>query len=249
MHGDYFIQQGKATRHLEIDRLKEHLRNVFWERDRRWVILFPEGGFYYKRIESSQKYGRENGFPYLEHVTLPRMGAVKAILEEVGPREEDEEGIVKTRSGSKLQLIKDTVGAIREKKYVKETRPPIKYVLDVTIAYPNGQPLSLATLCFGTREKCDIAVNYKMYNADEVPFHDDDKLRDWMYNVYVQKDEMLDNFYQYGEFHCGEAGQRIVFPWSKIIGQYLFWMTSFFVQIKVYSFLISSLYKFLFPPL
>ncbi|RCN34383.1 hypothetical protein ANCCAN_19769 [Ancylostoma caninum] len=48
------------------------------------------------------------------------------------------------------------------------TRPPIKYVLDVTIAYPNGIPLSLVSLGFGTREKCDIAVNYKIYNADEV---------------------------------------------------------------------------------
>lgn len=52
----------------------------------------------------------------------------------------------------------------------KDTKPPIKYVLDVTIAYPNGHPLSLATLTFGTREKCDIAVNYKVYKASEVIF-------------------------------------------------------------------------------
>ncbi|KAK6053577.1 hypothetical protein COOONC_08917 [Cooperia oncophora] len=51
---------------------------------------------------------------------------------------------------------------------IPETRPPIRYVLDVTIAYPNGIPLSLATLGFGTREKCDIAVNYKIYDASEV---------------------------------------------------------------------------------
>jgi lysophosphatidylglycerol acyltransferase 1 len=55
MHGDYFIQQGKATREKELIRLKEHLKKVFWERDRRWVILFPEGGFFYKRKETSQK--------------------------------------------------------------------------------------------------------------------------------------------------------------------------------------------------
>ncbi|KIH43936.1 hypothetical protein ANCDUO_26051, partial [Ancylostoma duodenale] len=53
-HGDYFIKQGKATREKEILRLKQHLREVFWDRDRRWVILFPEGGFYHKRVESSQ---------------------------------------------------------------------------------------------------------------------------------------------------------------------------------------------------
>ena len=48
------------------------------------------------------------------------------------------------------------------------TRPPIKYILDITIAYPNGIPLSLATIGFGTREKCDIAVHYNVFNTEEV---------------------------------------------------------------------------------
>lgn len=61
----------------------------------------------------------------------------------------------------------------------------------MTIAYPHGEPLSLATLIFGTREKCDIAVNYKMYNVEEVPFRDDIQLRDWMYKVYAEKDRLL----------------------------------------------------------
>ncbi|VDO41270.1 unnamed protein product, partial [Onchocerca flexuosa] len=121
MHGDYFIRQGKATREKELIRLKDHLRKVFWDRDRRWIILFPEGGFYYKRIESSQKYGRENGFPHLEHTTLPRYGAIKAIMEEVGPKKgyNYTDGMTVSENGSKLQFIRDTVGAIREKKYIK----------------------------------------------------------------------------------------------------------------------------------
>lgn len=56
MHGDYFIKQGKATRDKELQRLRDHLNNVFWDRDRRLVILFPEGGFYYNRVESSQRF-------------------------------------------------------------------------------------------------------------------------------------------------------------------------------------------------
>jgi hypothetical protein len=50
--------------------------------------------------------------------TLPRMGAIKAVLEEIGPNGENGT-IRRTRSGKVVQLIKDTVGAIREKKYVK----------------------------------------------------------------------------------------------------------------------------------
>ncbi|KAF8383288.1 acl-14 [Pristionchus pacificus] len=146
MHGDYFIQQGKATRDKvreararsaglcgkgkatkdkEIGRLKRHLREVFWDRDRRWVLLFPEGGFYYKRVESSQKYGETNGFPHLLYTTLPRQGAVQAILEEIGPRHDSDSSSSDTntrpRTTSKLKLLKDTVDAIREKKYLKGT--------------------------------------------------------------------------------------------------------------------------------
>ena len=47
------------------------------------------------------------------------MGAVKAILEEVGPRVSQDDDEPRERSNSKLKLLKDTVGAIREKKYVK----------------------------------------------------------------------------------------------------------------------------------
>ena len=248
MHGDYFIQQGKATREKELERLREHLKKVFWNRDRRLVILFPEGGFYCNRVESSQRYARENDFPHLEHTTLPRMGAVKVILEEIGPRlsSNNSSSSLSRSNSSRLKILKDTVDAIREKKYVKDTKPPIKYVLDVTIAYPNGQPLSLATITFGTREQCDIAVNYKVYKASEVPFNDEIALRDWMYQLYVEKDKILDNYYKYGAFHLGENGNRIVFAWPKIIGMYSFWFIGFFVQLKLYPWLLYKLLTILF---
>jgi lysophosphatidylglycerol acyltransferase 1 len=78
----------------------------------RWVIIFPEGGFYYKRVESSQEYGRKNGFPHLEHTTLPRMGAVKVILDTLGPRKEEldvKDEMHKSRSGASLKLLKGRI--------------------------------------------------------------------------------------------------------------------------------------------
>jgi hypothetical protein len=61
----------------------------------------------------------------LEWCTLPRIGAIKAILEEIGPRESDSNSsdgmkgvrVRKVRSG--VQVIKDAIGEIREKKNVK----------------------------------------------------------------------------------------------------------------------------------
>lgn len=54
-------------------------------RERKWMVLFPEGGFLCKRRETSQKYAKKNDLPLLENVTLPRVGAMRTIFEQVGP--------------------------------------------------------------------------------------------------------------------------------------------------------------------
>jgi hypothetical protein len=43
-HGDHFIKQGKDMREIQLVELRQQLHKVFWNRDRRWVILFP--GYY-----------------------------------------------------------------------------------------------------------------------------------------------------------------------------------------------------------
>uniref|UniRef100_A0A1I8B1Q2 Acyltransf_C domain-containing protein n=1 Tax=Meloidogyne hapla TaxID=6305 RepID=A0A1I8B1Q2_MELHA len=193
-------------------------------------------------IETGVGYGRKHNFPHLEWCTLPRTGAIKAILEEVGPREGDNESdgnngrFRKVRSG--IQLLKDAVGEIH-------TRPPITHILDVTIAYPNGHPLSILTLCFGTREQCDIAVHYKMHPVEEVPFNDDIKLRDWLYTQYAKKDKLLANYYQYGEFEPDEPGERIVFSWTRIVGHWAFWLSEFLDSMQTLLF-GATLYFFFF---
>lgn len=58
-----------------------HLRDTFLPLERRWMVLFPEGGFLHKRLEVSQKYAAKNNLPMLKNVTLPRVGALKAIME------------------------------------------------------------------------------------------------------------------------------------------------------------------------
>lgn len=49
------------------------------------MVLFPEGGFLRKRLEVSQRYATKNNLPILENVTLPRIGALKAIMEVLPP--------------------------------------------------------------------------------------------------------------------------------------------------------------------
>ncbi|VDM70106.1 unnamed protein product [Strongylus vulgaris] len=45
--------------------------------------------------------------------------------------------------------------------------------------------------------------------------------------------EILHRAVDTGQFQEGERGTRVVFSWAKIIGQYLFWFGSFYVQYQV----------------
>ncbi|VDL87462.1 unnamed protein product [Nippostrongylus brasiliensis] len=40
-------------------------------------------------------------------------------------------------------------------------------------------------------------------------------------------------YYETGEFVHGQQGKRVVFSWAKIIGQYVFWFASFYVQYQI----------------
>lgn len=39
-----------------LDQLRAHLSGRYLQDDKRWIVLFPEGGFLYKRRGRSQKY-------------------------------------------------------------------------------------------------------------------------------------------------------------------------------------------------
>lgn len=49
------------------------------------MVLFPEGGFLRKRKAVSQRYAQKNNLPLLDKVSLPRVGALQAIMNTVGP--------------------------------------------------------------------------------------------------------------------------------------------------------------------
>lgn len=80
--------QGKAHRDQQLVLLKDHLEKYYWSRNRKWIVLFPEGGFLRKRRETSQAFAKKNNLPFLKHVTLPRLGATQVILKTlVAPQE------------------------------------------------------------------------------------------------------------------------------------------------------------------
>ncbi|XP_044305564.1 acyl-CoA:lysophosphatidylglycerol acyltransferase 1, partial [Varanus komodoensis] len=89
IHGDFFIRQGKAYRDRQLVLLQEHLEKYYRSRDRKWIVLFPEGGFLRKRRETSQAFAKKNNLPFLTHVTLPRLGATQIILKNLVAQQEN----------------------------------------------------------------------------------------------------------------------------------------------------------------
>lgn len=82
----FFITlKGRKKREESLRHLTKHLKESYIPLDRKWMILFPEGGFLCKRREVSQNYAKKNNLPILENVSLPRVGAIQTIFDVVGP--------------------------------------------------------------------------------------------------------------------------------------------------------------------
>lgn len=80
-----FIFKGKDNRDKSLGHLYNHLMESYVPRHRKWMVLFPEGGFLRKRRAVSQRYAAKNNLPLLNNVSLPRVGALQAIMNTLGP--------------------------------------------------------------------------------------------------------------------------------------------------------------------
>lgn len=184
LHQDFFIVSGREQRARSVRALQDHIRESFWPRGRRWLVLFPEGGFLRKRRESSRRYAQRHGLPLLQHVSLPRVGAMQAILETMpgdGGGDADKE---------------------QEHEHVQHEHR-LRWVLDVTIAYSGGRPLDLAAIVLGTRSPCTTLLHYRLFPADELP-RDAEEQATWLYSRFQEKELLLDRWYREARLPHGE---------------------------------------------
>ncbi|XP_048106636.1 acyl-CoA:lysophosphatidylglycerol acyltransferase 1 isoform X2 [Alosa alosa] len=185
IHGDFFIRQGKAHRDKQLVYLKDHLDRFYYSRERKWIVLFPEGGFLRKRRETSQAFAKKNELPHLTHVTLPRLGATQVILKTLGPQQEN--GTLGAGDASA------TTGPTGSKSR------GLQWVVDVTIGYPKARPMDIQTWIFGYRQPTVTHVHYRIYPIKDVPM-ETEALTDWLYQRFVEKEELLAHFYKTGAF-------------------------------------------------
>lgn len=70
----------------------------------------------------------------------------------------------------------------------------LKWVIDITIGYPDKDPLSFPGMMAGIFSPRHVHLHYRAYPTSEVP-GDPDSLQNWLYERYTEKEEMLENFY------------------------------------------------------
>ncbi|KAK2588323.1 hypothetical protein KPH14_004340 [Odynerus spinipes] len=190
LHHDFFIVSGRKRREESLRQLEKHLKESYVPLNRKWMVLFPEGGFLCKRRETSQKYAKKNNLPILENVSLPRVGAMQTIFDTIGPRQDNEAQHDHLDNRSSTTAI----------------TPEIRWVLDVTIAYPQGKPIDLPTIITGSRPPCETVLFYRLHPSRAVP-REPELLSKWLYDRWVEKESLLENFYKHGTFPgtCGSA--------------------------------------------
>lgn len=187
VHGDFFIKQGKEMRENQLQMLSEHLENVYKPRNRKWIVVFPEGGFLRKRKLTSQKFAKKKDLPHLENVTLPRVGCFSTTLDHLNPQLNHNKNLLAKGEG---ETSKGNVQAAHE----------IKWIIDITVGYPDGgKPLDLVTLSLGQRPPCKTTVYYRRYPVHDIP-RDTDGLTNWMYDRFIEKEKLLSHYYKNGVF-------------------------------------------------
>lgn len=172
----------------------------------------------------------------LQHVTLPRIGAMKTIIDVVGPETDDDlnqVGLTPSNNHAKKEYTKAhqesddqfyidneynnqnnstpstplastppstplknaynssqnvvtqhnnnnekriIVGSVDDEENLKDkitgpensAKKNLKYILDITIAYSDGEPLSLSNIVSGMRRACQTHLLYRLYRCSEV---------------------------------------------------------------------------------
>lgn len=245
IHHDFFIAAGKNNRDDSVNALKEHIKDSFIKLNRKWMVLFPEGGFLRKRRAVSQRFATKNNLPALEYCTIPRVGALTAIMDVMCT--EAKQNIEKTISLNAFHSDPVPNGNFVEKDnnlYKKEhpsTPSLLEYILDITIAYPDGVPLDLISIIFGFRDPCKTHMLYRLYKVTEIP-KDDSALTQWLYDRFIEKNTLLENFYRSGKFYTDRTLNTTDIPqdYLRFILINLFFITSTYIHYQM----LCSLYTY-----
>ena len=84
----------------------------------------------------------------------------------------------------------------------------IKYILDVTIGYPDNVVLGMMDVVCNKLSPRTIKLYYRVYPMSDVPTHPE-QFQQWMFNMWREKDHLLEEFYKTGQFPPETDSKRL----------------------------------------
>eukprot|EP01097_Dermamoeba_algensis_P003177 TRINITY_DN2275_c0_g1_i1.p1 TRINITY_DN2275_c0_g1~~TRINITY_DN2275_c0_g1_i1.p1 ORF type:complete len:303 (-),score=50.13 TRINITY_DN2275_c0_g1_i1:67-975(-) len=221
LHGDVFIQSGRQFRDKSLEVFQEGLLKIC-KRNGHWVILFPEGGLFWKLKESSRRYAEKNNLPIYERLALPR---VNAFLKSVQTLRSHVKSIVDITIAYPVQEQPMTVvhvlsgSAPPEAKVPSSPKPFVKRSED---------------------KKYTVGIHYRSFDINTIPTNEEE-LKVWLFDRWREKDALLNNFYATGAFESNKEERVLSIDWMELVG-YQFIFTSLFVFfISSSTYIVSSL--------
>ena len=182
LHDGCFLDTSKSNHEKSLSDMRFHLQYKFIRRNRNCLVLFPEGGFLSKKKSSSDSFARKNKLPLLRHCTYPRTGALKVILETLGHRNhenyvgglEESRYNVNKHGGSTGNYSTSVLTRSQHGKNLPNestTRASthckaITKLVDVTIAYPDAEPISFLDNMMDWWPPCIIHVHYRIFDKN-----------------------------------------------------------------------------------
>lgn len=265
IHEDFFILSGRRHRDIAVLQLKKHIRESYIPRNRKLMVLFPEGGFLRKRREISQRYALKNNLPVLNHVSLPRLGAMQGIIDVCGCKSDKVSPNNNTDNTSKderdsqeeANVSEHTAGDKMSRDTLPATKPTddlevkgdyqLRWVLDITIAYPEGKPLDLPTIITGWRKPCQTFMFYRLYPGSQIPTESEEMTK-WLFTRWQEKEQILSTFYSTGEIpvsqYCASPAppQTVLQDPLRFFLLHVFFLTSSYVHFRLFAFLLAALW-------
>ncbi|CAB3410045.1 unnamed protein product [Caenorhabditis bovis] len=185
IHGNYFINNARPSeRQEQLEDLRKHFLYEYYNKDRKWICLYPEGSRFYRIKKSSENFAKKNGLPKLDHCAYPRIGAAHTIVENFGP-------------------------TIENRNLTKHNKPALKYLVDVTLGYDGGVVTSMGEAFFGKWKSKELAFYFETIEMDP-RWQDVDEFKKFMFERYQKKSKILEEYYSTGKFPG--PGKTVQYP-------------------------------------
>ncbi|CAL2040640.1 unnamed protein product [Caenorhabditis brenneri] len=216
-YGNYFIDSVPVNKREEtLSSLRRHFDNIYHEVDLRWVCLYPEGSRLFLIQKRNSEYEKNKSLPPLTHCAYPRLGAALSAIKVLGPSPNDPS---KANNGK---------------------GPPLKYLVDVTLGYPDGEILPtheafLSAMRNGGGKP--YAIHYEIFDMDP-KWSDEEELRKFLFDRYQKKDKLLDSYYKTGSF--SPDAKEAPFPSDIIIIGFQL------LQLALFGMIIKCLFSYIF---